>query len=90
VKNADDWTADLPAGRQLILCLGGKKTDTGNLRPQSVVVWRMTGDQGSIPAFCFSDLTIYGERTPFADEVAGYLCEHCGTHFITTVRLQVE
>jgi len=76
------WILHLRGGRTLLL-----RTADAQLREEHhsdrTAVWSLDWDgPAPVPVFCFRNLTVLGARTAFAEELASYLCESCGTHFV--------
>lgn len=77
------WTLSLPGSRRVILLREGDLAGLKDLFPGRTVVWKLHGAETSppVPFFCFEDLTVYGKWTPFAEDIAAFLCSATGVHF---------
>jgi hypothetical protein len=66
----------------VILLLSGAGLHEGS-ESAEVVVWMLDRlDAEHPPCFSFTNLTVFGAWTPFAETVADYLSTQCGTHFV--------
>jgi acetyltransferase-like isoleucine patch superfamily enzyme len=81
-KGATESTLHLPGNQKVILLAPGAKAD-GGLGSKDVVIWSLDRiDVGQTPCFCFTELTVLGPWTPFAESVADHLSTQRGTYFV--------
>lgn len=84
-REGDIWTMATRAGRRLYLVrFPSARLNVENLPRHQVVVWALCSQMRipGVPTFCFPQLTVFGPHTPFAEQVANYLCVKCGAHFV--------
>ena len=81
-KGPDVWIYGRNKNRLLLRVNQAKEMDPQMLQ-KCGACWSLdwTG-AAQIPIFCFRTLQVLGPHTVFAEELAAFLCEHCGTHFV--------
>jgi acetyltransferase-like isoleucine patch superfamily enzyme len=83
-SSSDLWRLLLAGGNKVYLI----REDSATIDPAEIVVarsviWTLfehTVAPGP-PTFCFERLTVFNGWTPFAEEIAAFLCEYGGAHF---------
>lgn len=85
----DLWRLTLPGGKAVHLLRTDKATVAADgLTPAKHVIWTLPARDGlpPVPTFCFDHLTVYNGWTPFAEQVAAFLCRDGGAHFVWAAR----
>jgi acetyltransferase-like isoleucine patch superfamily enzyme len=81
-KTATESTLHLASNQKVILLARGADV-RAELESGDLVIWSLDRyEAGQTPSFCFTELTIFGSWTPFAETVADHLSTQCGTHFV--------
>jgi acetyltransferase-like isoleucine patch superfamily enzyme len=78
----DYWVLSLGRRRKAVL-VRKSGAEIAALLDRRTVVWTLARDRAyPVPTFDFSQLTVYGERTALAEQVAAFLCAARAVHFI--------
>jgi hypothetical protein len=79
----DRWVLHLPRDRSVLLLRGPSREGLDALPRDRSVAWCLEGgeDEPALPTFRFADWRVAGGWTPFAEEIAAYLCESGSAHF---------
>jgi acetyltransferase-like isoleucine patch superfamily enzyme len=79
----DRWILELSRDERVILLRGPSSEPLAGYAQERSVVWCLecADPEPVLPTFCFAEWRVTGGWTPFAEEIAAYLCESGSAHF---------